>query len=1035
MSKPVKRRRKNGAQVEFYGGSDSNQSKPADSELRATHIDYHRLADGRLGRKTAHRDLEREELTDDTSTATGSQQHTDAVDALALDGVDSALGLDDLGLDSNENPVPIETHAKPAKVNWLNHRSEYLDELLRHDGCADHPIGQPCRGTGCMNEPLFRCVDCLGGLMYCRECIKKQHQRMPLHRIQRWTGTFYEKTSLCAIGLRVQLGHGGDTCTKPHASRPITVIDTSGIHDVNVDYCECGQSSSGSSPRVQLLRMRWFPATLIRPTTVMTFDALDAFHILTLQSKISFYDFYQALVRRTDGSGVRVTPDRYKKGMFCVRVWRHLHMLKRSGRGHDPGGIKNTKQGECAVECPACPHPGRNLPDGWQQAPENESWMYMLILAVDANFRLKLKDRGIKDPELGSGWAYFVETKKYQEVLDATPDAPVMNECQSNLHAVDHANTRFQKGYVTTGVGSVVCARHSFVRKNGVTDLQKGEKYVNMDYAFLSTLVGIVCVSLLVSYDIACQWSKNFKWRMLAFPEFMQLNLTLLTLFFGIPKFHLPAHGPACHTRYSLNIRRGVGRTDGEGVERGWAHINAVATSTREMGPGSRHSTLDDHWGAWNWQKVIGLGVLLLSKLQEAVRNQAKQRVLFQEFSTTFSTEELAEWNAMIEAWHADPSKPDPYEESAKMTTLADVRLALANEEAGQAASGNLATHHITPSAFLHTGLDLEEQQQSKDADTATSSANLQERRNALRRRIEAWRNIQSVYMPGVVRAGSAPDGTEDDENGNDESNVKVEDFELWLPSRVPELRDTGCLQGLHDMELRLRLAQADDALNQLRHQLRIHSRLRDYKRIQVLPGQRVNTRARNLINRFHQKSLRCAERYRDARSALLALHPNGDWQTRFQQLKPDDIRGPGHGDEDNTVGRQGAYGSGVGDGFHELSWIWIVPRSLGSGNDQRDIDAGLRSEYAKAKARVERWDEEVILLVEEMRWSSWSNLRGQRGDVPHDIALGLDAYAAYQSHMLMWLPDIVSNGLKGDWAQQFISNTDVAVEVTSDNE
>ena len=40
-------------------------------------------------------------------------------------------------------------------------------------------------------------------------------------------------------------------------------------------------------------------------------------------------------------------------------------------------------------------------------------WLYSLFLAVDANFRLKLKDRKIKDPEIGSGWAYFVENDRY----------------------------------------------------------------------------------------------------------------------------------------------------------------------------------------------------------------------------------------------------------------------------------------------------------------------------------------------------------------------------------------------------------------------------------------------------------------------------------------------------------------------------------------------------------------------------------------------------------------------------------------------
>ena len=37
-------------------------------------------------------------------------------------------------------------------------------------------------------------------------------------------------------------------------------------------------------------------------------------------------------------------------------------MLKRSGRGHNPEGAATTSLGELAIECPACPHPDRNLP-------------------------------------------------------------------------------------------------------------------------------------------------------------------------------------------------------------------------------------------------------------------------------------------------------------------------------------------------------------------------------------------------------------------------------------------------------------------------------------------------------------------------------------------------------------------------------------------------------------------------------------------------------------------------------------------------
>ncbi|KAJ7805645.1 hypothetical protein B0H13DRAFT_1535583, partial [Mycena leptocephala] len=58
-----------------------------------------------------------------------------------------------------------------------------------------------------------------------------------------------------------------------------------------------------------------------------------------------------------------------------------------------------------------------------------------------------------------------------------------MNSC-SGLAALDYANTKFSRSYSTTGVGMGVCGRHEFVQPNGVGDLQKGERFANMDYIF-----------------------------------------------------------------------------------------------------------------------------------------------------------------------------------------------------------------------------------------------------------------------------------------------------------------------------------------------------------------------------------------------------------------------------------------------------------------------------------------------------------------------------------------------------------------------
>lgn len=87
----------------------------------------------------------------------------------------------------------------------------------------------------------------------------------------------------------------------------------------------------------------------------------------------------------------------------------------------------------------------------------------------------------------------------------------------------------------------------------------------------------------------------------------MQLDTVNTDVTFFVPKFHLPAHIEKCQTTYSFNFRPGVGRTDGEAPERGWANINPIASSTKEMGPGARRDILDDHFGYSNWRKIVGL--------------------------------------------------------------------------------------------------------------------------------------------------------------------------------------------------------------------------------------------------------------------------------------------------------------------------------------------------------------------------------------------------------------------------------------------
>ena len=137
-----------------------------------------------------------------------------------------------------------------------------------------------------------------------------------------------------------------------------------------------------------------------------------------------------------------------------------------------------------------------------------------------------------------------------------------------------------------------------------------------MDYIFLSTVKTEQVKTIKISYDIACRWSINLFHRIEKYSPDLRITKEKFTLEYFILKFHLPAHGSSCHTKFSFNYRPGVGRTHGENIESGWAHMNPTAVATREMGAGARHSVLDNHWGGWNWRKITGFGKASLVDLR-----------------------------------------------------------------------------------------------------------------------------------------------------------------------------------------------------------------------------------------------------------------------------------------------------------------------------------------------------------------------------------------------------------------------------------
>ncbi|PIL23672.1 hypothetical protein GSI_13421 [Ganoderma sinense ZZ0214-1] len=395
---------------------------------------------------------------------------------------------------------------------------------------------------------------------------KKKRKRPELHAL-RWDGQGFRRLSLRELGLTVQLGHDGDACNCPAPKLcRIAVCDITGTHQVDVCFCEClDEDMDLFTPEwVQLFRCGWFPATTNRPATVFTFCLLDFFQELNFQAKTNLYDFWKTLERVTDNTGASAPLNRYMQISHSVRLWRHLVLLKCAGHRHDPTGPEGTQQGELAIKCPACPQPGKNLPADWESAPDGMKWLYTLFLMCDVNFRAKLKDHGFDDFELGSGWSYFAETRGYQRHLEEAGDQDERNECSAEHQAILKANLR-REGYLTSGVGAVLCARHVLVRKNAAGDVPNGEKFAIMDFLVFSTIVHLMLMYL-ISYDITCQWHKRLPICMQALPSHLQRDLEKDSVRFAIPKKHIRVHG-ANHSQFSLNYLPKVGRTYGEGIE------------------------------------------------------------------------------------------------------------------------------------------------------------------------------------------------------------------------------------------------------------------------------------------------------------------------------------------------------------------------------------------------------------------------------------------------------------------------------------
>ncbi|KAK6974482.1 hypothetical protein R3P38DRAFT_3335742 [Favolaschia claudopus] len=942
---------------------------------------------------------------------------------------------------AEEGPRQLRDSDDPLRQWAEDYRPIYLAEVLRLEGRGEHAAYSTCECGG--DGPDFRCMDCMsGGRLVCASCVRDAHAQLPFHRVQKWNGRFFDRVSLKSLNVRIQLGHWHGPvrrCLVPEKAPgdDFVIIDTSGIHTVGLDYCGCGQ---GGPRPVQLLRAQLWPSTTTNPRTAATFSVLRHFHLLGFESKCATLEFYQCLARESDNLHHRKDNNRYHEFGRMAREWRNVRMLKRAGRGHAVSGVAGTAAGECALLCPACPQPGKNLPVGWEDVPEETKFIYALFLAMDANFRLKRKDVSTeeKDPGLGDGWAFICNVKEYMSHVKKHWD---MNQPRSHCVAHDAVDKpdRETRGTASSGIGAVDCARHNMKRPGAVGDLQLGERYINMDYLFFNSIAGSPLMRFIVSYDIACQWHLNLLSRMELYDnDHLTIDGAGKFFTFLVPKFHLPAHIEACNLKFSFNLTPEVGQTDGEAPERGWADANPLARSTKESGPGNRRETLDDHFNDWNHKKIIGLGYAIRRKVEKAVPEMVRTKEVLVDMNSSVGAETVGKWTEMAVKWEADVEAPNPFETIRKDEHLAKVRADLAREAAEREMAGREDAGAIRDdmhvSELIAMGLQLEDQQRVLAADVSSTGQHptdgqrraMTERSTKLRRKITAWIDIQTKFWPALVNVRDREDCERARGSaGEHVPGVRVSSLSLWLPSAVHAalLSDVGIQTSVSELEYRLRVAQGSESLHEVRRLLLVRTHLYKMKD-KHSRGVRANTP-------------RAAATYRVARAALVVLGgvlKRKEWEWSLLELKEADVRGlpqssfhdPERKKKKRKKSRRGAE--------EAISWIWVARGERWQPGDDEAMNEAVRIEWAKTRARSRRWAEEVDLLEEEMRrvnaflawraqwWSGRINLL-QREDGPQ--LEGETAYAQRQEriHATLavefakeWegLPELIRKGREG---------------------
>ncbi|KAI5984398.1 hypothetical protein F5J12DRAFT_899307 [Pisolithus orientalis] len=279
--------------------------------------------------------------------------------------------------------------------------------------------------------------------------------------------------------------------------------------------------------------------------------------------------------------------------------------------------------------------------------------------------------------------------------------------------------------------------------------------------------------------------------------------------------------------------------------------------------------------------------------------------------------------------------------------------------------------------AWLVEGISIEDAQDQLRSELRQShmstrqEVKVSEKRKRLSARIDKFHGTSQAFLKGLEVDGVFIPQDDPAFLGQDDEDLEATEegeeppaelMSIWMPSSIGATKLMEL--GLHDLlkeEMELRIGQANDCLDQLQTNLG-HKAMLYRQNFHSAQSTREGTRTKQDIQTVVARINKQVRSYQRARQAILQLEPNQQIGQKYQAIQPQDLAVSKDVTEENQFGQ----------GTSKMAWFWMMDGEQGQLNAEKGglMEEFYRINWLKARARRDRWKEELSLVRHEMVWA-----------------------------------------------------------------